>query len=87
MVAGGATALPTRVGGLSERETEVPRLMAADRSNTEITRELVVSAKTVRNHITHISTKLVVSERESAIARALEPGLAGVDPAQLRWDG
>nr|WP_267239116.1 LuxR C-terminal-related transcriptional regulator [Nocardioides agariphilus] len=71
---------------MSERETEVLRLMAAGRSNTEITRELVVSSKTVRNHITHIFTKLGVSERESAIARALELGLAGVEPAQPRWD-
>jgi DNA-binding NarL/FixJ family response regulator len=87
LVVGGSTALPTRIGGLSERETEVLRLMAAGRSNTEITRELVVSAKTVRNHITHIFTKLGVSDRESAIARALELGLAGVERAQPRWDG
>ncbi|MBF4767106.1 response regulator transcription factor [Nocardioides agariphilus] len=86
LVVGRATPLPTRVAGLSERETEVLRLMAAGRSNTEITRELVVSSKTVRNHITHIFTKLGVSERESAIARALELGLAGVEPAQPRWD-
>jgi DNA-binding NarL/FixJ family response regulator len=86
LVVGRATPLPTRVAGLSERETEVLRLMAAGRSNTEITRKLVVSSKTVRNHITHIFTKLGVSERESAIARALELGLAGVEPAQPRWD-
>jgi DNA-binding NarL/FixJ family response regulator len=86
LVAGGATALPTRVGGLSVRETEVLRLMAVGRSNTEITRELVVSSKTVRNHITHIFTKLAVSDRKSVIARALELGLAGAQPAQTRWD-
>lgn len=51
-------AAPRRVGDLSERETEVLALIAAGRSNTEIVRELVVSAKTVRNHITHIFTKL-----------------------------
>lgn len=87
LVGGGATPLPTRVGGLSERETEVLRLMAVGRSNTEITRELVVSSKTVRNHITHIFTKLGVSDRGSAIARALELGLAGAEPAQPPWDG
>jgi DNA-binding NarL/FixJ family response regulator len=87
LVVEGATPLPMRVGGLSERETEVLRLMAAGRSNAEITRELVVSAKTVRNHITHIFTKLGVSEREGAVARALELGLAGAEPAQPHWEG
>jgi hypothetical protein len=33
-----------------------------------------------------VGHKLGVSERESAIARALELGLAGVEPAQPRWD-
>ncbi|MGI8456836.1 MAG: response regulator [Propionibacteriaceae bacterium] len=87
LVAGGALPFPTRVGGLSERETEVLRMMAAGRTNTNITRELVVSSKTVRNHITHIFTKLGVSDRESAIARALELGLTGAEPGQPRWDG
>ena len=87
LVASGASQLPTRVAGLSERETEVLRLIAAGRSNTEITRELVVSTKTVRNHITHLFTKLGVSDRESAIAKAHELGLAGAEPGQPRWDG
>jgi DNA-binding NarL/FixJ family response regulator len=66
---------PRRVGGLSERETEILALMAAGRSNTEIVRELVVSTKTVRNHITHIFTKLGVTNRAEAVARAHELGL------------
>ena len=86
MVAGGPTVLPSRVGGLSERETEVLRLMAAGRSNPEITRQLVVSAKTVRNHITHIFTKLGVDDRETAIARARELGLTGTGAAPTRWE-
>ena len=85
--AGDASLFLTRVAGLSERETEILRLMAAGRSNTEITRELVVSAKTVRNHITHIFTKLGVSDRASAIATARELGVAVAESAEPRWGG
>ena len=76
LVAGVAPSLPPRVAGLSERETEVLRLIVAGRSNPEIARELVVSAKTVRNHITHIFTKLGVEDRAGALERAHELGLA-----------
>ena len=72
--------VPLRVGGLSERETEVLALIAAGRSNAEIVRELVVSAKTVRNHITHIFTKLGVATRAEAVARAHELGLGAPHP-------
>jgi DNA-binding NarL/FixJ family response regulator len=75
VVDGSPPSPPRRVGGLSERETEVLVLIAAGRSNTEIVRELVVSAKTVRNHITHIFTKLGVTNRDEAVARARELGL------------
>lgn len=66
---------PRRVADLSERETEVLALMALGRTNAEIVRELVVSTKTVRNHITHIFTKLDVANRTEAVARAHELGL------------
>ena len=66
---------PRRVGGLSERETEILALIAAGHSNADIVRDLVVSTKTVRNHITHIFTKLGVSNRADAVARAHELGL------------
>lgn len=75
VVDGSPSSRPRRVGGLSERETEVLALIAAGRTNSEIVRELVVSAKTVRNHITHIFTKLGVSNRDEAVARARELGL------------
>nr|WP_182541477.1 response regulator transcription factor [Nocardioides ginsengisegetis] len=67
---------PRRVAGLSDRETEVLSLIVAGRTNTEITRELVVSAKTVRNHITNIFAKLGVTDREQAVERARELGLS-----------
>ncbi len=86
LAAGPPPPVPSRVGGLSERETEVLGLMAAGRSNAEITRELVVSAKTVRNHITHIFTKLGVEDRAAAVARAHELGLHGAGAVHPRWE-
>ncbi|NYD42292.1 response regulator [Nocardioides panaciterrulae] len=73
MLTGPATV--PRVGGLSERETEILGLIARGRTNPQIARDLVVSDKTVRNHITNIFAKLGVSDREQARVRALELGL------------
>ena len=50
-------------------------LIAQGRSNAEITRRLVVSPKTVRNHISNIFAKLQVADRAQAIVRAREAGL------------
>jgi DNA-binding NarL/FixJ family response regulator len=60
---------------LTEREREVLELIAQGQSNTEITRRLVVSPKTVRNHISNIFAKLQVADRAQAIVRAREAGL------------
>jgi DNA-binding NarL/FixJ family response regulator len=60
---------------LTERELEVLRLIAQGLNNQEITRKLVVSPKTVRNHITNIFSKLQVADRAQAIVRAREAGL------------
>jgi DNA-binding NarL/FixJ family response regulator len=61
---------------LSEREREVLALVGQGLSNGEIASRLVISGKTVRNHITNIFAKLGVSERSEAIARARGAGLA-----------
>lgn len=61
---------------LSEREREVLALVGQGLSNGEIAARLVISGKTVRNHITNIFAKLDVSERSEAIARARAAGLA-----------
>ncbi len=62
-------------GGLSPREVEVLRLVAAGRSNPEIADELVLSEKTVARHLSNIFTKLEVGSRTAAAAFAYEHGL------------
>ena len=52
-------------------------LIARGRNNTEIARRLVVSDKTVRNHVSKIFSKLHVADRAQAIVRARESGLGG----------
>lgn len=71
-----ATGLPESVfPELTAREREVLELIAAGRSNPAIARELVLSPKTVRNHISNIFAKLQVQARAEAIVRAREAGL------------
>lgn len=59
---------------LTEREREVLEHIARGRNNAEIARSLVVSPKTVRNHISNIFTKLHLADRSQAIVRAREAG-------------
>lgn len=62
---------------LTEREREVLELVAAGKGNATIANELVISLKTVRNHVSNIFTKLSVSDRSAAIVKARESGLGG----------
>ena len=62
---------------LTAREREVLDLIAAGRSNTEITNLLVLSPKTVRNHVSSVFAKLGVATRAEAIVRGREAGLGG----------
>ncbi|GAA0959608.1 hypothetical protein GCM10009554_73540 [Kribbella koreensis] len=57
-------------GGLTVRELEVLRLVAAGNSNTEIAQHLVLSDKTVARHLSNIFTKLDVPSRTAAVAYA-----------------
>jgi DNA-binding NarL/FixJ family response regulator len=61
--------------GLSPRELEVVRLVAAGRSNQAIAAELVLSEKTVARHLSNIFGKLGVTSRTAAAAYAYEHGL------------
>lgn len=60
---------------LTERELEILRLISQGLNNQEITQKLVLSPKTVRNHITNIFSKLQVADRAQAIVRARKAGL------------
>ena len=62
-------------GGLTAREIEVLRLVAAGKTNRGIANELVLSEKTVARHISNIFTKLGVPTRAAATAFAYEHDL------------
>ena len=66
-----ATAFPD----LTDREIEVLRLLAKGLSNQEIADKLVISVKTVRNHVSNIFSKLQVVDRVQAVIRARDAGL------------
>ncbi|GAA2338212.1 LuxR C-terminal-related transcriptional regulator [Saccharopolyspora halophila] len=63
-------------GGLSPREVEVLRLVAAGNSNPEIAAALVLSEKTVARHLSNIFAKLDVGSRTAAAAFAFEHHLS-----------
>jgi DNA-binding CsgD family transcriptional regulator len=69
----GPSAFPA---GLTTREVEVLRLVAAGRTNRDIATELVISEHTVSRHLHNIFTKLGVSSRAAATAFAFEHRLA-----------
>lgn len=60
---------------LTDREREVLGLIAQGYNNSQIAQELVISPKTVSNHITNILSKLQVADRAQAIIKAREAGL------------
>ena len=76
----GASAQP---GGLTAREIEVLRLVAAGNSNKQIAEELYLSVKTVARHLENIYFKLGVSSRTAATALAYRDGLLDVSQAQM----
>lgn len=60
---------------LTEREHEVLDLIARGHDNATISRRLVLSPKTVRNHVSNVLAKLGVPDRSSAIVRARDAGV------------
>lgn len=62
---------------LTDREREILELIAGGARNPDIARQLFISAKTVRNHISNIFSKLHVADRADAIERARAAGMGG----------
>jgi DNA-binding NarL/FixJ family response regulator len=60
---------------LTEREREVLSLLAREYKNADIARELFLSPKTVRNHVSNILSKLQAANRAAAAQRARDAGL------------
>ena len=66
---------------LTAREIDVLQLAAQGLSNSEIAKELFVSATTVKAHLTHIYRKLGVGDRTAAVTTALERQIIRLDDA------
>jgi DNA-binding NarL/FixJ family response regulator len=66
---------------LTAREIDVLQLAAQGLSNSEIAKELFVSATTVKAHLAHIYRKLGVSDRTAAVTTALERQIIRFDDA------
>jgi len=60
---------------LTDREAEILQLIAKGITNEVIAEQLVLSLKTVRNHVSNIFSKLQVADRAQAIIRARDAGL------------
>jgi DNA-binding NarL/FixJ family response regulator len=65
---------------LTDREREVLELIAQGKNNQAIASELVLSLKTVRNHVSNVFNKLRVTDRAGAIVKAREAGMGRSGP-------
>jgi DNA-binding NarL/FixJ family response regulator len=64
--------------GLTERETEVLKHIAAGRSSKQIAMQLDVSDKTIRNHVSNIYQKLHIHDRAQVVLYAVRTGLVEI---------
>ncbi|MFF4950670.1 response regulator [Streptomyces chattanoogensis] len=66
-----------RLAALTQRETDILRLMAKGLTNQEISAELIVSLETVKTHVGNVLAKLGAHNRTQAVILAYETGLVG----------
>jgi DNA-binding NarL/FixJ family response regulator len=71
----GRTAVRVPFPELSDREREVLDLLARGYDNATIARRMVLSPKTVRNHVSNVLTKIGAPDRAQAMIRARDEGL------------
>jgi DNA-binding NarL/FixJ family response regulator len=64
---------------LTERETDVLRLVAQGRANKEIAAELGIGEKTVKTHVSNLLSKLGVQSRTQAALYAARVGLIEIE--------
>ena len=76
---------PSYFDELTPRELEVLGLIAQGLRNREIAEHLVISERTVGNHVSNIFAKLQVADRAQAIVRARQAGL-GDDAGKEGYD-
>jgi DNA-binding NarL/FixJ family response regulator len=72
---------PESPEALTERETEVLRLLAQGQSNKQIAHGLHITEKTVKTHVSNILSKLGVQSRTQATLHAVRIGLVSPNPA------
>ena len=70
---------PEHPEDLTERETEVLKLLARGRANKQIAGSLFISEKTVKAHVSSILMKLGVRSRTQAALHAVQTGFVSID--------
>jgi DNA-binding NarL/FixJ family response regulator len=70
------------LGGLTDRERQVLRMIAEGRSNREIAEALVLSVKTVERHRANIMEKLGLHSRTALVKYAIRKGLVDVQDSE-----
>jgi HD-GYP domain-containing protein (c-di-GMP phosphodiesterase class II) len=69
------SSIARKAGNLTERESEVLRLLARGQNTPQIGRSLGISKKTVEHHLAHIYNKIGVTSRTAAVVYAVQHGL------------